>query len=856
MLIDSSSTFHSATMSEEEAAAAVDPMAALRAEAAKLRHELDEAKSDSAVAELVKENLLDLERQNTSLREELATMQQLLNEAHDEAAAARTGYEHHLAQTKAVVGQLKTENQELRLQMKMTGGGGAAASAALSEAIVPDKDKLLGGAAVITDGARSLARRVKSNLTGVVSSPQLNAEGKGGQGLAGRPASPHSSSSSVAAAASTLDDGMRRAHEDAEMLKSIVVPLEEQIGALKDKLREADALLREHETRQGKALLAADGLAEWLDGKSVEEAMAQLLEKSSSEDLAEGRKAAQEATYVALISARYALMVEELSTSRRERADLVVLLDRERGVVKRLKREAVIAGSEALRAQREHLAEVTRVQGVLNEEQKESLLKQQQQLQQQRTNGGEGTLADDDAGKSPSMASPSKSSDSISTHSSSSSPSVKEEDDEDDAGGDCLSSARLVSAVEWEAMMRELDKMRALLGVGSGDSVVGSDKYRALQAELIELKKSRAGLAKQVEKLKEEAREEDGFRKRLEERWNERAEAHRAETEALGADLAELESSCQRVRTTYSTSYEAIRRDLRAVTADREKIVRELRRLQDEVDALTGKHSAKAAEMQAEPINLPENAEDMQLLLLRLREDLIAAKVAKERAEEKAKSELSFVRDQLRGEEEAKRMSEDQFSQEIESLRSQVARLQTSAAELQQEQQRRREAEERESGEKVLHQTSKQKVAQLEKEKIELEGKVGDMRTRLTTLHQELDNSVAVQNDFVRLSQSLQMELEKIRQAETEVRWQHEDDVADCQGCHTRFPKQQGGPSGGAQRRKHHCRHCGRVFCSDCVAKTVPSGPRRRPAKVCDVCHTLLVQHSAPYFSTSAPTAN
>jgi len=63
-----------------------------------------------------------------------------------------------------------------------------------------------------------------------------------------------------------------------------------------------------------------------------------------------------------------------------------------------------------------------------------------------------------------------------------------------------------------------------------------------------------------------------------------------------------------------------------------------LRRLQDEVDALTGKHSAKAAEMQAEPINLPDSTEEMQLLLLRLREDLIAAKVAKERMEEKAKS--------------------------------------------------------------------------------------------------------------------------------------------------------------------------------------------------------------------------
>ena len=41
--------------------------------------------------------------------------------------------------------------------------------------------------------------------------------------------------------------------------------------------------------------------------------------------------------------------------------------------------------------------------------------------------------------------------------------------------------------------------------------------------------------------------------------------------------------------------------------------------------------------------------------------------------------------------------------------------------------------------------------------------------SKVLSLQMDLDNSVAVQNDFVRLSQSLQVELEKIRQAESEV---------------------------------------------------------------------------------------
>lgn len=55
------------------------------------------------------------------------------------------------------------------------------------------------------------------------------------------------------------------------------------------------------------------------------------------------------------------------------------------------------------------------------------------------------------------------------------------------------------------------------------------------------------------------------------------------------------------------------------------------------------------------------------------------------------------------------------------------------------------------------------------------------------SLQQELDTSETVQKDFVKLSQSLQVELEKIRGADTEVRWQHIEDVIDCFGCKISF---------------------------------------------------------------------
>ena len=53
----------------------------LEAQVARLERELNEAQSEVAVAAIVKENMLDLERQKDSAVEELATMTQLLSEA-------------------------------------------------------------------------------------------------------------------------------------------------------------------------------------------------------------------------------------------------------------------------------------------------------------------------------------------------------------------------------------------------------------------------------------------------------------------------------------------------------------------------------------------------------------------------------------------------------------------------------------------------------------------------------------------------------------------------------------------------------------------------------------------------------
>ena len=110
---------------------------------------------------------------------------------------------------------------------------------------------------------------------------------------------------------------------------------------------------------------------------------------------------------------------------------------------------------------------------------------------------------------------------------------------------------------------------------------------------LIEIKEKCEIHAKQEEKLTEELAKESEFRQKVESEWNERAEQHRNEVEQLNSQLQKTETVFEQLRLSYQTLYQSTQKDLKALSSDREKIVREIKRLQDENDNLTGKYSSK-----------------------------------------------------------------------------------------------------------------------------------------------------------------------------------------------------------------------------------------------------------------------
>ncbi|GBP76562.1 Rab GTPase-binding effector protein 1 [Eumeta japonica] len=353
---------------------------------------------------------------------------------------------------------------------------------------------------------------------------------------------------------------------------------------------------------------------------------------------------------------------------------------------------------------------------------------------------------------------------------------------------------------------------------------------------------------------------------------DETVRAWRSERAASAAQLADLtqlvETAEGQIQVATEESGAASKRALERVTAltvHRQTLQEKLDSLERDNTMLVGKYMKTAAELHNEDINLPDTVEELQEYALRAREQLITACVGREEALRAA------------GEARAQALHHADAHQR---LAADVAALQAKYAQLRQQMELAETEREQmnELGDKLRNSTTR--IEHLEEEKCQIGHRVeaafaswspacagpgpyhylpmaydlqkrlqqesAELRSRVLALQRDLDTSEKVQQDFVRLSQSLQVQLERIREADTEVRWQHEEDVTECPACRAHLPN---------NKRKMHCRHCGRIFCLSCVSHTVAAGPRRAPARVCSVCRTLLERHTAPFFSTDPPVA-
>lgn len=373
-----------------------------------------------------------------------------------------------------------------------------------------------------------------------------------------------------------------------------------------------------------------------------------------------------------------------------------------------------------------------------------------------------------------------------------------------------------------------------------GSSEPMCDMCANYEAQLVKMQATAKDLEKQLlnsehmlQVQKEDFAKEVEFRKEMEEKWNEKKEEHKIKVAELTVASQTVQQTLIEIKRSFEHLQRNIKDELVKLTRGREEVQRHLIALQKENESLIGKHSKHSQQLQSESINMPNNVEELHVSLLKMREDLITAKVAQEVAQEKEETlryEVTLLQEQMQQESSVKEQETAVLRNEVSGLRAQMDKYVKDHRSLADRE------EKLDSLEKRLDEVLKEKKV--------ADSAITELRQRVMSLQQELDTSEAVQKDFVRLSQSLQVQLERIRQAGSEVRWQHEEDVEECPSCHTGFT---------VTKKKVHCRHCGHIFCQSCLSHVVKSGPKQRPSRVCDVCHTLLVQDTAPYFSQEPP---
>lgn len=338
------------------------------------------------------------------------------------------------------------------------------------------------------------------------------------------------------------------------------------------------------------------------------------------------------------------------------------------------------------------------------------------------------------------------------------------------------------------------------------------------ESQLVASQNDIENLRKEVEELTEDLRKESEVRRDLEKEWQGKSDAYNEQVDKLKEHVDNAEKEMLALRKHYSAIKEEINQELIRLMADREEVYRHLNTVQDDNDFLAGRYLATSEELQSQRIDMPNNVDELQILLLKCHEDMIQARVGCEFEQRKStsyKDEAQVLRDQLTsvcderqnfGRETAIRIRELEYvmmigwsvanllmfylfvhSQNRDHIRAQDAqrdKLESLKGTFDQ-----KEIE-------FNKQSSELRVQVIELQEsnvwswslsntcnlsfisnIYLQEKIErnnfELKSKMTVLQQDLGNSEAVQKDFVRLSQSLQVRIESVLPSTMETKHFH-----------------------------------------------------------------------------------
>ncbi|XP_049634190.1 RUN and FYVE domain-containing protein 1 [Suncus etruscus] len=163
-----------------------------------------------------------------------------------------------------------------------------------------------------------------------------------------------------------------------------------------------------------------------------------------------------------------------------------------------------------------------------------------------------------------------------------------------------------------------------------------------------------------------------------------------------------------------------------------------------------------------------------------------------------------------------------QLQEQCSSLETQLKVEKEQRQALQRELQQEREEAIRLQAELRELQALRKEMQELQDEKEELQKVCGEQEQALQEMGLHLSQSKLKMEDIKEVNKALKGHA-----------WLKDDEATHCKQCEKEFS---------ISRRKHHCRNCGHIFCNACSSNELALASYPKPVRVCDNCHTLLLQ--------------
>nr|XP_020862548.1 rab GTPase-binding effector protein 2 isoform X4 [Phascolarctos cinereus] len=297
-----------------------------------------------------------------------------------------------------------------------------------------------------------------------------------------------------------------------------------------------------------------------------------------------------------------------------------------------------------------------------------------------------------------------------------------------------------------------------------GYQLVSDHQWEQLQLEGRQQQESLQQLQRQLEGA---GRERD----ELQEALKRSSEDCAKQVQVLLAQVQTSEQLLQTLQGTVSQAQERAQHQMAELAASHKRVCYEIKRLNEENQGLRCRQplslgpQAREQEQGEEELPLPTSALELQQLVRSTRQEARECQRAQEHEAERLRIEIVTLREALEEETASRAGLERELRvqrEETEVLEASLCSLRTEMERIQQEQSKQAEQQ--------LQAPSRQPpppAVSWTEEKAQLTNLLSEQRAKVLRLQAELETSEQVQRDFVRLSQALQVRLERIRQAET-----------------------------------------------------------------------------------------